>query len=87
MLSGFLNQNLVQDCKINLLLTKTQKIGMSGILCICFFHKGMVFFYRVAWIIGWALILEYTVGGAAVARGISPNVVCIWTKAGNPLRY
>lgn len=30
----------------------------------------------VAWIIGWALILEYTVGGAAVARGISPNLVC-----------
>ncbi|WOL19621.1 hypothetical protein Cni_G28423 [Canna indica] len=29
----------------------------------------------VAWLIGWALILEYTVGGAAVARGITPNFV------------
>lgn len=28
----------------------------------------------IAWLIGWALILEYTVGGSAVARGISPNV-------------
>ncbi|CAN6439887.1 unnamed protein product [Victoria cruziana] len=28
----------------------------------------------IAWIIGWALILEYTVGGSAVARGISPNL-------------
>ncbi|XP_042512292.1 cationic amino acid transporter 2, vacuolar [Macadamia integrifolia] len=27
-----------------------------------------------AWMIGWALILEYTVGGSAVARGISPNL-------------
>lgn len=29
----------------------------------------------VAWLIGWALILEYTIGGSAVARGISPNLV------------
>ncbi|PIA54056.1 hypothetical protein AQUCO_00900555v1 [Aquilegia coerulea] len=28
----------------------------------------------VAWLIGWALVLEYTIGGAAVARGISPNL-------------
>ncbi|CAI9270943.1 unnamed protein product [Lactuca saligna] len=27
----------------------------------------------VAWLIGWSLILEYTLGGAAVARGISTN--------------
>ncbi|MBA0687074.1 hypothetical protein Goari_014637 [Gossypium aridum] len=33
----------------------------------------------VAWLIGWALILEYTIGGAAVARGISPNLVCEFT--------
>ncbi|RRT69179.1 hypothetical protein B296_00034960 [Ensete ventricosum] len=30
--------------------------------------------YAVAWLIGWALILEYTIGGSAVARGISPNL-------------
>lgn len=29
----------------------------------------------VAWLVGWALILEYTIGGSAVARGISPNLV------------
>lgn len=29
----------------------------------------------IAWLIGWALILEYTIGGSAVARGISPNLV------------
>lgn len=31
----------------------------------------------VAWLIGWALILEYTVGGSAVARGISPNLALL----------
>lgn len=28
----------------------------------------------VAWLIGWALILEYTLGGAAVARGVALNL-------------
>ena len=28
----------------------------------------------VAWVIGWALLLEYTIGSAAVARGITPNL-------------
>lgn len=32
----------------------------------------------VAWLIGWALILEYTVGGSAVARGISPNLALLF---------
>ncbi|KAI5077666.1 hypothetical protein GOP47_0007490 [Adiantum capillus-veneris] len=31
----------------------------------------------VAWLIGWALVLEYTVGGSAVARGISPNLALL----------
>ncbi|GAV80443.1 AA_permease_2 domain-containing protein, partial [Cephalotus follicularis] len=29
---------------------------------------------RFAWLIGWAVILEYTIGGSAVARGITPNM-------------
>ncbi|KAJ7976436.1 Cationic amino acid transporter vacuolar-like [Quillaja saponaria] len=32
----------------------------------------------VAWLIGWALILEYTIGGSAVARGISPNLAALF---------
>ncbi|KAL9251016.1 Cationic amino acid transporter 2, vacuolar-like protein [Drosera capensis] len=32
----------------------------------------------VAWLIGWALILEYTIGGSAVARGISPNLALLF---------
>ncbi|KAF8403459.1 hypothetical protein HHK36_011563 [Tetracentron sinense] len=36
--------------------------------------EGHVIDFSVAWLIGWALILEYTIGGAAVARGISPNL-------------
>lgn len=35
----------------------------------------------VAWIIGWALILEYTIGGSAVARGISPNLALLFGGA------
>ncbi|KAJ8771670.1 hypothetical protein K2173_026847 [Erythroxylum novogranatense] len=27
-----------------------------------------------AWLIGWALILEYTIGGSAIARGLTPNL-------------
>ncbi|KAL1553878.1 Carnitine O-acetyltransferase mitochondrial [Salvia divinorum] len=32
----------------------------------------------VAWLIGWALMLEYTIGGSAVARGISPNLALLF---------
>ncbi|XP_065627985.1 cationic amino acid transporter 2, vacuolar isoform X1 [Quercus suber] len=38
----------------------------------------------VAWLVGWALILEYTIGGAAVARGISPNLALLF-GGGNSL--
>ncbi|XP_020961256.1 cationic amino acid transporter 2, vacuolar-like [Arachis ipaensis] len=31
----------------------------------------------VAWLIGWALILEYTIGSATVARGITPNLAAL----------
>lgn len=32
----------------------------------------------IAWLIGWALILEYSIGGSAVARGISPNLAMLF---------
>lgn len=32
----------------------------------------------VAWLVGWALVLEYTIGGSAVARGISPNLALLF---------
>ncbi|CAN6888959.1 unnamed protein product [Brassica oleracea] len=28
----------------------------------------------IAWLVGWALVLDYTIGGSAIARGISPNL-------------
>ncbi|CAM8980846.1 unnamed protein product [Rhodiola kirilowii] len=37
----------------------------------------------VAWLVGWALILEYTIGGSAVARGISPNLALLVGGEGN----
>lgn len=37
----------------------------------------------LAWIIGWALILENTIGGSAVARGIAPNLAILCGGAEN----
>ncbi|KAK7336301.1 hypothetical protein VNO77_16837 [Canavalia gladiata] len=37
----------------------------------------------IAWLIGWSLILEYTIGSAAVARGITPNLAEIFGGADN----
>ncbi|KAL2320517.1 hypothetical protein Fmac_029486 [Flemingia macrophylla] len=37
----------------------------------------------VAWLIGWALILEYTIGSAAVARGITPNLAALFGGVDN----
>ncbi|CAK8533035.1 unnamed protein product [Lathyrus sativus] len=31
----------------------------------------------VAWLIGWSLVLEYAIGGAAVARGVTPNLAAL----------
>ncbi|XP_020888928.1 cationic amino acid transporter 4, vacuolar isoform X1 [Arabidopsis lyrata subsp. lyrata] len=28
----------------------------------------------IAWLVGWALVLDYTIGGSAIARGITPNL-------------
>ncbi|CAH1450937.1 unnamed protein product [Lactuca virosa] len=60
---------------------------VAGLLALCYAElacrcpsAGSAYHYSylcvvegVAWLIGWSLILEYTLGGAAVARGISPN--------------
>uniref|UniRef100_A0A7C8ZSL2 Cationic amino acid transporter C-terminal domain-containing protein n=1 Tax=Opuntia streptacantha TaxID=393608 RepID=A0A7C8ZSL2_OPUST len=35
----------------------------------------------MAWLIGWSLILEYTIGGSAIARGISPNLAVLFGGA------
>ncbi|XP_047307806.1 cationic amino acid transporter 2, vacuolar-like [Impatiens glandulifera] len=35
----------------------------------------------IAWLVGWGLILEYTIGGSAVARGISPNLAVLFGSA------
>ncbi|CAH9134756.1 unnamed protein product [Cuscuta epithymum] len=37
----------------------------------------------VAWLVGWGLILEYTIGGSAVARGISPNLALLFGSEGS----
>jgi cationic amino acid transporter 1 len=37
-------------------------------------NSNAVVVLRFAWLVGWALILEYTIGGSAVARGITPNL-------------
>lgn len=37
----------------------------------------ILYLSSVAWLIGWSLVLEYTLGGSAVARGISPNLVSV----------
>jgi len=36
----------------------------------------VTFIFNVAWLIGWSLILDYTIGSVAVARGTTPNLVC-----------
>ncbi|KEH25561.1 putative amino acid/polyamine transporter I, cationic amino acid transporter [Medicago truncatula] len=41
----------------------------------------------VSWLIGWSLILEYGVGGAAVARGITPNLAALIGGVDNLPRF
>ncbi|KAK4431980.1 Cationic amino acid transporter 2, vacuolar [Sesamum alatum] len=43
------------------------------------YHYSYIFIGEaVAWLIGWALMLEYTIGSSAVARGISPNLALLF---------
>ncbi|XP_011079112.1 cationic amino acid transporter 3, mitochondrial-like [Sesamum indicum] len=43
------------------------------------YHYSYIFIGEaVAWLIGWALMLEYTIGSSAVARGLSPNLALLF---------
>lgn len=55
---------LLKHCLNMYLLTSLLKL----ILLLFLFH-------RIAWLVGWALVLDYTIGGSAIARGITPNLV------------
>ena len=60
-----------------------RKVELWFLAYLCFvlrlqLRKIMV---SVAWLIGWALILEYAIGGSSVARGISPNLVMLSIKS------
>jgi len=41
----------------------------------------IAFISSVAWLIGWSLLLEYTIGSAAVARGVTPNLVRCYSNS------
>ncbi|CAK7341539.1 unnamed protein product [Dovyalis caffra] len=40
-----------------------------------------------AWLVGWALILEYTIGGSAIARGLTPNLALLFGGEDNLPSY
>ncbi|WCJ43567.1 cationic amino acid transporter 2 [Euphorbia peplus] len=40
-----------------------------------------------AWLVGWALILDYTIGGSAIARGLTPNLALFFGGADNLPSY
>ncbi|KAF9661225.1 hypothetical protein SADUNF_Sadunf19G0046100 [Salix dunnii] len=40
-----------------------------------------------AWLVGWALILEYTIGGSAIARGLTPNLALFFGGQDNLPSY
>jgi cationic amino acid transporter 1 len=61
---SFYNLGLVVCEAIRRWVAKENSRVLMGVCDMC----------SIAWIIGWALILEYTVGGSTVARGISPNL-------------
>ena len=52
-----------------------RNVGSSLTLAFC--SSSWQTMSSVAWLIGWALILEYTIGGSSVARGMSPNLVIL----------
>lgn len=57
---------LLKHC-LNLYLLFVLKLILSAFL-----------FHRIAWLVGWALVLDYTIGGSAIARGITPNLVFLF---------
>ncbi|XP_050212707.1 cationic amino acid transporter 4, vacuolar-like isoform X2 [Mercurialis annua] len=40
-----------------------------------------------AWLVGWSLILEYTIGGSAIARGLTPNLALFFGGMDNLPSY
>lgn len=52
----------------NVKITETLPINLILLMFLC---------PRIAWLVGWALVLDYTIGGSAIARGITPNLVFI----------
>ncbi|XP_065852254.1 cationic amino acid transporter 4, vacuolar isoform X1 [Euphorbia lathyris] len=40
-----------------------------------------------AWLVGWALILDYTIGGSAIARGLTPNLALFFGGVDNLPSY
>lgn len=60
--------------QFNYLIDSSTQVSLLPSYVVCFIIS-------VAWLVGWALILEYAIGSSAVARGISPNlVITFWSS-------